>query len=156
MIKLPPLRNPSSPHRAAGLLLLISLLVMGCQSLPPITPKAAARNITVAALAFSGADKKNATRVKEISLSVKEALDEDGALDRQALLAQVDEQIAKLDTRERAILMAIRSQVVDIVAQAIADDEDVTNVLIVIRQVADGTLEGAEIYLQSLEPVVDE
>jgi hypothetical protein len=131
-----------------GLVAMILVTMVACATM---TPKQLARNATVATLTLAGADKETAEDVLEIAVDVRDAVKKDGTLDRAALLKQIDEQIAKLDQKPRAILMALRTQIVDIVAQAAADNQDVTEILVIIRDVAEGTAEGAELYLQSFE-----
>ncbi len=126
-------------------MLTLTIGLVGCQ----MTPKQLARNATVATLTFSGASKETAQKVKQIAVDIQDAVNEDGTVNRAALLRKVDEQIAKLEQKQRAVLMALRGQIVDIVIQALANNQDITTVLIIIRDVAEGTEEGADIVIQS-------
>lgn len=128
-------------------MLVLTVGIIGCQ----MTPKQLARNTTVATLTFTGASKETAQKVKQFAVDVQEAAKKDGILDRQALLKKADEQIAKLGQRERAIFMAIRNQIVDIVIQALASDQNIRDAIIVIREVAEGVEEGADIVIMSFE-----
>ncbi len=135
----------SNTVRRTCFIILIFAGLAGCQ----MTPRQLARNGSFVVLSVSGSDVDTANKVRSIAVQVRDALNEDGSLDRQKLLAQVDKQIAKLEPRERAIVILVRSQVVDIISDAIVNNQDVTEILIVIREVAEGTVEGVDLFIQS-------
>lgn len=128
-------------------ILVLSFSLIGCQ----MTPYQLGRNATVATLTITGADKETAQQVKDIAGQIQEAT-KDGQPNRQKMLEEADKQIAKVkDQRQRAILLALREQMVDIVIQALGQNQDIREAMLVIHEVARGSKDGADIVLMSFK-----